>query len=215
MLTLHSNRFGDSPYSRKGQIVLEEKGLPYEKVNTDPAHLPAAFQSMNPNLRVSVLVDGDRCIFESDNIVDYLLRTYPGCDSIEGQPPLAESVTRPDHHLDDAMSLVTIETIIDSAVHDFLLSASDVDPAKIKPWGWVWERDPERIESCLDWLDQRATPEGFVPGMFTVMDINLMCALGVLSAFGKARWRERKNLAGLYRRFESRPSILATAPNGS
>ena len=212
-MILHSNRSGNSPYSRKGQIVLEEKGLPYEKVNTDPEHLPEDFRLMNPNLRVSVLVDGDKRIFESDNIVDYLLRTYPGCMSVEGQPPLAESMTRPEHHLDDAMTLVTIETIIDSAVHHFLLFASDVDPANIKPWGWVWERDPGRIQSCLDWLDGRATPEGFVPGTFTVMDLNLMCALGLLSELEKEDWRDRKNLAGLYERFESRSSIQATAPS--
>lgn len=213
MMTLHSNRFGDSPYSRKGQIVLEEKGLPYEKININPEHLPDGFRLLNPNLRVSVLVDGDKRIFESDNIVDYLLRTYPGCTSIQGQPPLAESMTRPEHHIDDAMILVTVETLIDSAVHDFLLSASDLDPASIKPWGWVWKRDPERIQSCLDWLDGRATSEGFVPGTFTVMDLNLMCALGFLSALKKDDWRDRENLAGLHGRFESRPSIQATAPS--
>ena len=158
-----------------------------------------------------MLVDGDKTIFESDNIVDYLLRTYPGCRSVEGQPPLADTMTRSDHHMEDAMVLVTIETILDSAVHEFLLSASDVDPANIKPWGWVWERDPARIQSCLDWLEERATPEGFVPGTFTIMDVKLMCALGFLTRRGQENWRDRKNLAGLHEFFQSRPSIQATA----
>lgn len=212
MMTLYSNRRGDSPYSRKAQVILEEKGLPYEKVNINPEHLPGDFGLLNPNLRVSVLVDGDQHIFESDNIVDYLLRTYPGCKVTEGHPPLAESMVRPEHYIDDAKILVTIETIIDSAVHDLLLSASGVDPADIKPWGWVWKRDPQRIWSCLNWLDDQATPEGFSPGTFTIMDLKLMCALDFLSAVGKEDWRNRRNLAGIHERFKLRPSIEATQP---
>ena len=45
--------------------------------------LPDGFDSMNPNLRASLLIDQDQMIFESDNIVDYLLRTYP---AERGQP---------------------------------------------------------------------------------------------------------------------------------
>ena len=56
MLKVLSNKFGSSPYSRKGLIVLEEKGLPYEQINTDPEFLPEGFkENMNPNLRVSIL----------------------------------------------------------------------------------------------------------------------------------------------------------------
>ncbi len=91
MLKILSNKSGSSPGSRKGLIVLEEKGLPYEQINTDPEYLPEGFENLNPNLRVSVLIDGDKNIFESDNIVDYLLRTYPGCQSTTAPlPPLAE-----------------------------------------------------------------------------------------------------------------------------
>ena len=57
MLKMLSNKSGSSPGSRKGLIVLEEKGLPYEQVNTDPEFLPEGFEKINPNLRVSVLTE--------------------------------------------------------------------------------------------------------------------------------------------------------------
>ena len=217
-MTVYSNKKGTSPYSRKGLIVLEEKGLPYEKLNTDPQFLPEGFGKLNPALRVSLLIDGDQHVFESDNIVDYLLRTYPGSNPPPGEPPLAESMTRPDHHIEDAMALVTIETILDCQVHLMFLSRAEVVPAQLSaPASWVWERNGERIQSCLDWLEQRATPEGFVPGVFSVMDIKLICTLAQNEQFGRVGdkgfpypWRSRKNIAALYDRFQSRPSVLTT-----
>lgn len=213
MLRILSNKFGSSPYSRKGLIVLEEKGLPYEQVNTDPEFLPEGFEKINPNLRVSVLTDGDRHIFESDNIVDYLLRTYPDCSATpESLPPLADTVTRPDHHIDDAMILTTIETILWSARDVGLLALSNTNPADIKPWGWVWERDSQRIQSCLDWLEKRATPEGFAPGVFSIMDLNMMCAFRMLTNMTHEAWGDHKNLAALHEFYISRPSIVKTDP---
>ena len=35
------------------------------------------------------------------------------------------------------------------------------------------QRHLDRIESCLAWLEERATPDGFVPGWFSIMDVNL------------------------------------------
>lgn len=221
MMKMYSNSRGTSPYSRKGLIVLEEKGLAYEQINTPPHDLPEGFGKLNPNLRVSLLIDGDKRIFESDNIVDYLLRAYPGCKSPEGEPPLAESVTRPDHHIEDAMVLVTLQTILDNSIHIMIMATGGMDPVKVEPHGWVWARDHERIQSCLDWLEQRATPEGFVPGTFSVMDINLICALAFNERYGLHEfennpfpypWRNRNNLAAIFDRFQSRPSVQASLP---
>ena len=209
-----SNKFGSSPYSRKGLIVLEEKGLPYEQINTDPEFLPEGFkENMNPNLRASVLIDGDKKIFESDNIVDYLLRTYPDSKSPSAPlPPLAKTITRPGHHIDDAMVLVTIETILNSSVNIGLFALSNTNPADIKPYGWLWERDPERIQSCLSWLDKKATPEGFAPGVFSIMDLNLVCAFRMLTRMTNEDWSSFKNLSALQEFYKSRPSIVKTDP---
>ena len=93
---------------------------------------------MNPNLRASLLIDQDQMIFESDNIVDYLLQTYPGERSADApDPPLTETMTRPDHHIHDSMILVTIETILNSANNISFFSTSGIDPVKFEPYGWI------------------------------------------------------------------------------
>jgi hypothetical protein len=38
------------------------------------------------------------------------------------------------------------------------------------------QRQRDRIDCCLDWLEKRAAPEGFAPGVFSIMDLNLICA---------------------------------------
>lgn len=56
---------------------------------------------------------------------------------------------RPDHHLGGAKALVTIEMTIDSAIHDLLLSASDVDPANIVGLGMGEGYRADRVVSRL------------------------------------------------------------------
>ncbi len=213
MIKLYSNLLGTSPYSRKGLIILEEKNLPYEKINIDPEFLPDGFGELNPNLRATLLIDGDRIVFESDIIVDYLLRSYPGPDSEStNQPPLLPEVTRPEEHTDDSKMLLAIETVIDSTISIAAFHYSNVDPADIKPWGWIWKRDQKRLHSCLKWIDQRATSEGFVPGYFSFMDIKMMCAIRAITRCSQDDWEQYKNIRDLYGYFEKRPSIVATDP---
>jgi hypothetical protein len=57
-----------------------------------------------------------------------------------------------------------------------------------------------------------ATPEGFVPGMFSIMDLNLMCTLRALSSMTSEDWSDYKNLMALYDFFKTRPSIVKTDP---
>jgi len=217
MIKVITNKYASSPYSRKGIIVLEEKGLPYEQKNIDPEFLPDGFGSMNPNLRASLLIDQDQMIFESDNIVDYLLRTYPGERSADApDPPLTETMTRPDHHIHDSMILVTIETILNSANNISFFATSGIDPAKIEPYGWIWQRDKVRIDSCMTWLDQQATHEGFVPGVFSIMDLKMMCAFRTLTRCANDDWNpdwsKYRNLDSIYAFYRDRPSIVKTDP---
>ena len=106
------------------------------------------------------------------------------------------------------MILVTIETILNSSVNIGLFAFSDTNPADIKPWGWPWERDPARIHSCLKWLDARATSEGFAPGVFSVMDINLICALQMIDSMANEDWSGYKNLSALNNFYMDRPSVV-------
>ena len=72
-----------SLYSRKAEIALREKGLPFEQVlvpftqakGYSPKH-PAVIAA-NPVQRVPVLVEGDLTLFDSTVIMEYLEDAYP------------------------------------------------------------------------------------------------------------------------------------------
>jgi glutathione S-transferase len=78
-----------SPFARKVRVVLAEMGLAFDSDIVDA--LRPATGELGPTLSVPVLEDGGRRLWESDLIVDDLLRTYPEAaarSSGEPRPPL-------------------------------------------------------------------------------------------------------------------------------
>ena len=203
-----------SPFARKVRIALAEKRLEYEKDVASAAKRPLdVFSAQNPSLTVPVLLDGDVTIFESNLILEYLLRTYPGNAPDSPQPPLAATLTRPEHHWEDAKTLAVLESMANTMVNMRFYKASGVDVEKIA----YGRRQQRRFNECLDWLDRRATPEGFIPGVFSFQDINLICPLGYLDARGEylegvLEWRGRPNLEAIVARYRDRPSVRSTLP---
>ena len=74
-----------SPFARKVRIVLAEKGLEYEKDVLNGIRPAETHRTIHPGLMVPVLVDGEITMFESNLIIDYLLKTYP--ENLPGMPP--------------------------------------------------------------------------------------------------------------------------------
>ena len=205
---------GGSPFARKVRIVLAEKGLEYEKDVGSASQRPAAiFSKQNPNLTVPVLVDGDTSLFESNLIIEYLLATYPHVDAHGIQPPLASRMTRPDHHWEDAKILAALEAMADIVVNMRFFLSSGVDLANVS----YGRRQRTRFNCCLDWLEERATSEGFVPGVFSIQDINFICPIGYLEGRGEIlkdmlQWRGRPKLEAIVTRYADRPSVKSTVP---
>lgn len=197
----------NSPYARKVRIVLAEKGLDFEAKPMDTNAPPEGFSRLNPNLRVPVLVDGARALFESNIILDYLLRTYRTPPAAT-EPPLAPALTRPDHHWDDVATLVTIETMLDTGLNLFQLTRDGVKPDQAP----YLKKEQARAQTCLDWLEVRAEPEGFVPGQFSILDLNLVCALAWADFRKPFAWRGRKNLEAIVANYAGRPTVHSTRP---
>ena len=195
-----------SPYTRKVRIILAEKELPFEPVTVNLLDPPAEFLATNPNMRIPALRDGELQLFESNVILDYLLETYPGRGSAE--PPLSEKLLRPEQRWEDSKILMTVETVLDSGLNIFQFRRSDIT-AEQAPY---LKREAERIQSDLDWLEQKATPEGFVPGSFSALDLNLICTLEWADFREIFSWRGRPNLEKLVERYKDRESISATRP---
>jgi hypothetical protein len=71
----------------------------------------------------------------------------------------------------ERIAVTAIESMADSLVGvRLLLAGGDVDLPYVA-------RQRYRIGSCLDWLEERITPDGFWPEVFSIMDLNLLCPL--------------------------------------
>lgn len=197
-----------SPFARKVRIVLAEKGLPHEVDMRSGLRDPAAHQRLHPGLAVPVLEDGGRVLFESNLILEYLLVTYPGAPADAAAPPLASTMTRAEHHWEDAKILAVLETLGNTIANLKLMRDSGATPEEIP----YLKRQQERVASCLDWLEERATPEGFVPGLFSIQDINFICPMAFAEKRDVVKLGERPRLAALMERFSSRASVAGTRP---
>jgi glutathione S-transferase len=198
----------NSPYARKVRVVLAELGIAYEPILTDVNHLPPDYARANPNLRIPCLLDGERTLFESNVIVDYLLGR--GSAPAGPPPPLARTMTRPSHDLEERLVLATIDTLLDSGLNLFVLSRDGIRPEQ----SGTLRRELRRMQAELDWLETRVTPQGFVPGVFSIQDLNLTIALLWLDFRQPLPWRGqgRPRLEALVERYRERPSLLATQP---
>jgi glutathione S-transferase len=63
------------PYVQRAVIVLREKGVPFERIDIDLSNKPDWFLKISPLGKTPVLVVGDKAIFESAVILEYLEET--------------------------------------------------------------------------------------------------------------------------------------------
>jgi glutathione S-transferase len=196
-----------TPYGRKVRIVLEEKGLAYERDLRGAAQRPVEEQAaLNPVLRVPILEDDGRVLFESNLVIDYLLTRYPGRSAGSPLPPLAPSPARPEHVWEDRMLQGVLDALLESSVNLRQLGMSGVAPEQSS----YLQRHQQRIVHILDWLEPRAAPEGLLPGWFSVQDVSLVCALEFGAHFRLFDRGGRPRLEALLQRLAARPSAVAT-----
>ncbi len=65
------------PYVQRAVIALTEKGVPFERVDIDLDNKPDWFLKVSPLGKTPVLLVGDKAIFESAVILEYLEETQP------------------------------------------------------------------------------------------------------------------------------------------
>jgi glutathione S-transferase len=194
-----------SPFARKVRIVLHEMGLAYEQDVRPGLRSVDELKCLNPNLALPVLIDGEETLFGSNLIIEYLLARYP--DVAGGaEVPFANRMTRLEHHWRDMRTLTTIEAFADTMVNVRHFRGEGMRGESSR----YMARQEARLNSCLDWLDAHATPHGFWPGVFSVMDIAMICPLHYAETRGVIQWRDRPNLAALYERWGSRHSVWET-----
>ena len=65
------------PYVQRAVIALTEKGVAFERIDIDLANKPDWFLAISPLGKTPVLLVGDKAIFESAVILEYLEETEP------------------------------------------------------------------------------------------------------------------------------------------
>jgi glutathione S-transferase len=65
------------PYVQRAVIALTERGVPFERIDIDLANKPDWFLAISPLGKTPVLQVGDKAIFESAVILEYLEETQP------------------------------------------------------------------------------------------------------------------------------------------
>ena len=75
-LTLISHRL--CPYVQRAAIAMTEKNVPFERIDVDLANKPAWFTAISPLGKTPVLKVGERAIFESAVILEYLEESQSG-----------------------------------------------------------------------------------------------------------------------------------------
>lgn len=75
VMTLYSD--ARSPYSHRVRLVLAEKNITVEIVDTDPVNISEDIMDLNPYGSLPTLVDRDLTLFESRIIMEYLDERFP------------------------------------------------------------------------------------------------------------------------------------------
>lgn len=181
-----------SPFARKVQIVLAEKGLAYEPVVVDLADKPPAFVALGPIARVPVLVDGDVTVFDSTVIVEYLEDRYP-TPALYGAGWQARLLARRWEELGD--------TIGDAAIPIFM----NREPVGVERAQALLDRVLAHADAHLDEL----------PEAFGIAQASLVAGLGYMQFRLGDGWRARApRLAAWADAQAARPSVADTAPRG-
>ncbi|WP_404784334.1 glutathione S-transferase family protein [Altericista sp. CCNU0014] len=69
------------PFAHRSRLTLLEKGVPFKLIEIDLQNKPANFLEISPYGKVPVLKHGDRCVWESAIVNEYLNDVFP-------EPPL-------------------------------------------------------------------------------------------------------------------------------
>lgn len=165
-----------SPLSSAGRCywMMDELGLEYQRIPLDMAggeHKQSPYLSINPNGKVPTLIDGDKVLFESMAITNYLAEKYPSDmtpkNALERGEVLQWSFW--------ALSELQVPAV------EWLIQAMFV-PEDKRDMG-VIERAKKKIPGIVTVLDQKLRGKSYLVGeRFTVADLNVASVVNLLAA---------------------------------
>lgn len=199
-----------SLFSRKVEIALYEKGLPFERVMVpftqalgyNPKHPDVL--AANPKGQVPVLTDGDLRLYDSTVILEYLEDAYSDPPLYPTSPQERARCRLLDVFADEVM-LVPLRA---------LMHRTDPRPKERKIWSDN-EAKATRAESVITShfadLDQRLQSKTFLCGAFSAADISVFMAVLYSQRLGGPSPKSHPALYEWYGRLKSRPAFARVA----
>ena len=159
MLIYYGHPF--SSYSWKGQIALYEKGLDFEYRNVDP-EFPQHGEQLHalwPVSKFPLLIDGERTLFETSIIIEYLDRVQPEPRLIPADPDAALRVRQMDRVFD-----LHVMAVMQEIVNDRIRGPEGHAPM-------IVAKAKAGLDTLYAWLDKELAGDGWAtPAGFTLAD---------------------------------------------
>jgi len=208
MITLYSGPL--SLFSRKVEIALREKALPFERIMVpfnqtsgyDPRH-PEVL-ALNPRRQVPILNDEGLIVYDSTVILEYLEEAYP-------QPPLypQSPAERARCRLDELFADEILFMALRPLMHRSEPPATDRNKRAAQ------EADALIAEAALErhyaLLNDRLTGRDFLSEALSVADIAMFMTVFWALRLGGPSLDFYTGLAGWFERLSSRPAFAIAA----
>jgi glutathione S-transferase len=188
-----------SPFVRRVRVVADEVGAPLELINTATDDGQAALLAISPIRKVPVAVIGERTMFDSHVIIDWLVTTR----GWQGLTPARD-------RWHEANLVNAIDAALDAAIQLFYLRRDGVEIA-----GSPYEvRQLARIDAIVAWLVSRLGTDGTsFGGGFGLAELALVTTLDWMDFRATYPTERAAALLGLRTRWRDRPSLAQTRPH--
>ena len=207
-LTLYSGPL--SLFSRKVEIALNEKALPFERVMVpfsqaagySPKH-PAVLAA-NPKSQVPVLIDGGLTLFDSTLIFEYLEDAYP----LPPLYPAGAAVRARCRRLELTADEILLPLVI-PLMHR--TTPPDPDPERQRAREAEGSRAEATLRERYAGLEVELGGREYFCGDFSVADIALFMTLLFVLRLRGPRLTDHPILAAWYERMGARPAVARAA----
>ncbi|PZO12234.1 MAG: glutathione S-transferase [Burkholderiales bacterium] len=202
MIQLH---FSPSTASMVPHILLEELGVPYERVAVDRdnnAHKAPDYLRLNPNGLIPVLVEGDLVLYETAAICLHLCDTHPQAGLLPA--PGAAERAHACKWLVWLTNTLQATLIVYFYPERWMNEGNDAGVAELKAHAQA------RVGPLLDQLDAELARHGgpwFMGAAYSTLDPYVFTLCRWTRSFSSAPARERAHLGPYLHRVLERPAV--------
>ena len=191
-------------------IVLEEMGVPYERVLVDRArdhHKRPEYLKLNPNGLIPVLTDGDLVLYETAAIVLHLCDTHP-----QAQLAPAPGTSERAHFY---KWLVWCTNTLQATLLAYFYPERWVKEGNAEGAAEVKAAAQARVQPLLDQLDDLLARGGpwALGERYSALDAYVFTLCRWTRNFGEGKARERMHLGPYLQRMADRPAVQRVFAN--